>query len=334
MKLTALESLMGSLLEATRPTTPVAVPIGMAVGLPLAEALTAKASIPPRPLALRSGLAVAALDLVGASVHTPVPLSAAPPIVSAGDDLPAGCDAIVDPATVIAVGASFEALEPVEPGAHMRHVGHDLAAGEVIAAAGVPLSREGALAAQVAGYGTALVRRPIVRLDWPGGPERDWLSAQMGGLAVAQDDGAPDLILRVAEDPTPRLALRPGDMAWAQTASGTLIVDLPPRFDGMIAGWCALALPLLARLMELELAAEEVMLTRKVVSTVGIAEVALFERKGSEARLLGVGDLTLSAIAAADCFALVPANSEGSAAGDRFGVVPLATSLRPRGTVS
>ena len=55
---------------------------------------------------------------------------------------------------------------------------------------------------------------------------------------------------------------------------------------------------------------------RKIVSGLGMTEIALFRRKPEGLLPLGCGDLTLSAIAAADHWLAVPAESEGFAAGE------------------
>jgi putative molybdopterin biosynthesis protein len=56
-------------------------------------------------------------------------------------------------------------------------------------------------------------------------------------------------------------------------------------------------------------------LTRKLVSTVGLSEVALLRRDGTEAHTLAVGDLTLAAIGSADAFAVISPGDELMAPG-------------------
>ena len=325
MRLTSLDEMLQPFLAVISPVPPVSVLIEHAVGLPLAEAIVAPAPVPSRPVALRAGLAVCALDLVGASNHSPVMLRERPHMVSAGEYLPPGCDAILDPAAIEICGASIEVTETAEPGAHVRLAGHDLADGQLVAAAGTTLTVEMALVASLAGIRTIKARRPTIQLDWPDGPERDWLSHRLRALGLSRqmDDGAADLVILPTMHNAPQLALRPGETAWASIDDEFLQVELPKRFDGMVGCWCAVILPLLVKLMGVVPAVQPLTLNRKIVSTVGMTEVALLKREGDNVRPLGVSDLTLASIANADSFAILPAGSEGIAGGDVIDAISL-----------
>jgi molybdopterin biosynthesis enzyme len=56
-------------------------------------------------------------------------------------------------------------------------------------------------------------------------------------------------------------------------------------------------------------------LARKIASSVGIAEIVLFEKTNGAWMPLAVGDLSLEAVARADAWLAVPGGSEGYAAG-------------------
>jgi molybdopterin biosynthesis enzyme len=56
-------------------------------------------------------------------------------------------------------------------------------------------------------------------------------------------------------------------------------------------------------------------LARKIASSVGIAEMALLERKQGIWNVLAAGELSLDAIARADAWLVVPGTAEGFAAG-------------------
>jgi molybdopterin biosynthesis enzyme len=56
-------------------------------------------------------------------------------------------------------------------------------------------------------------------------------------------------------------------------------------------------------------------LSRKIASSVGIAEIVLLERNAGTWMPLAVGDLSLAAIARADAWLAVPGGTEGFAAG-------------------
>jgi molybdopterin molybdotransferase len=56
-------------------------------------------------------------------------------------------------------------------------------------------------------------------------------------------------------------------------------------------------------------------LARKIASSVGIAEIVLLKNTGDAWLPLGIGELSLQMIAAADAWLAAPAGSEGYAAG-------------------
>jgi molybdopterin molybdotransferase len=62
---------------------------------------------------------------------------------------------------------------------------------------------------------------------------------------------------------------------------------------------------------------------RKIASSVGIAEVVLLERVEEAWLPLAVGDFSLSTIARADAWLVVPGPSEGFAAGKPVGAYML-----------
>ena len=169
--------------------------------------------------------------------------------------MPAGCDAILDPAALHNGRFGAEALDAVEPGAWVRLQGQDLAEGDVLIAAGSEITLEIALAATVVGSDEVAVRRPRIGLIYPAGPERDWLKARLAaaGGCIARDGERPDLTLHVLGDDSQKLALAPGGAAWAHMAVDGIVVDLPPRFDALLGAWCALVLPVLAQLSGAEL---------------------------------------------------------------------------------
>lgn len=334
MRLTSLDDLLGPLLAAISPVDPVSVPVEQAGGLLLAGDLVAALAMPPRSVALRSGLAVAALDLVGASAHSPVALPLAPTVVMAGDSLPQGCDAIIDPAAVTVVSPFAEITEPVEPGAYVRLAGHDLRVGHVIATAGTRVTPEIVLAARIADHTHVSIRRLQVRNSMPPSLERDWLEQRLRaiGCVGATDGGHADVIFEPVQACTPRLALRPGEGAWvSRTPDAAIRVELPARFDALTGVWCALILPLLARFADADLAVRPLVLTRKITSMVGVTEVALLRRKADMAQPVGSGDLTLAALACANAFAILPAGSEGLAVGAVIDAIMLDAPLTTKG---
>jgi molybdopterin molybdotransferase len=310
--LSTVDALLTPILARLRAVDATLVPTRAANGMWLAADLVTPDAVPTYAIALRSGFAVASLDIAGASMHAPALLMSEPRHIAAGEPLPTGCDAIIDSDAVSRAGAVWEIAESVEPGMHVRLPGHDLARGAVIASAGSRVTPEIALAAELAGVHALAVRRPSIALEGFAEPETEWLTARLHALGITRSEHAlPQVIIRATSETRPRLALRPGDTAWIKQEGASIVVEAPNRFDGVVGVWCALVLPLLARLLDQPLQGLDVELTRKVTSAIGFAEVALFRRHAGRAAPLAVGDLPLSAIAATDVWCIVPSDLEG-----------------------
>ncbi|HMC10714.1 MAG TPA: hypothetical protein VKH44_05470, partial [Pirellulaceae bacterium] len=76
------------------------------------------------------------------------------------------------------------------------------------------------------------------------------------GCVIAPEVAASALLIRDASGAEPRLALQPGETAWIELSpDGTVLVEVPRRFDGLMAAWAALVVPTIARLSGLEVQA-------------------------------------------------------------------------------
>jgi len=310
--LSTVDALLSPILAQLRAVDATLVPTREANGMWLAADLVTPEAVPMHAIALRPGFAVASLDIAGASMHAPALLMSEPRHVAAGEPLPKGCDAIIDSDAVSRTGAVWEIAESVEPGMHVRLPGHDLARGAIIASAGSRITPDIALAAELAGVHALAVRHPSIALVGFAEPETEWLTARLHALGLRRSEHSlPQVIIRATSEARPRLAVRPGDTAWIKQEGASIVVEAPNRFDGVVGAWCALVLPLLARLLDQPLQGFNVELTRKVTSAIGFAEVALFHRQIGSGVPLAVGDLPLSAIAAPDAWCVVPSDLEG-----------------------
>ena len=122
------------------------------------------------------------------------------------------------------------------------------------------------------------------------------------------------------------LGARPGGTAGFGAVENCPVIMLPGRVEDAFAAWLLLARPLLQRLSgALPDPARRLRLGRKVVSTVGMAEVVLLRRGDGpdEAEPLATGSLPLAAIAGADAALVVPASSEGYERGTSVEVLDL-----------
>jgi len=292
------------------------------MGCFLAEDMVLPQDIPARSEALRAGFAVSALDLVGASPGAPVPLTCTTQFVP-GQVLPQGADAILPEEGLERWGAMVDAIRPINPGEGARLAGHDGRAGDRLAQAGTRVSPRHIMAAHLAGMDCLPIRRPRFALKMDAAPQRAFLRAWLTGLGAELCDTRPDMTLRMTKDHTHRLALSPAETAWLSRKDAGLVVDLPARFDGLVAACLALVLPILARLSGARLRAETRPLARKISSTVGLSELVLLGEENGAWHPYPAGLLTLTGLARAYAFTVLPPESEGCAANTALSATPL-----------
>jgi putative molybdopterin biosynthesis protein len=150
----------------------VVAPVQDAAGLVTAEPVWATRSSPPFDAAGMDGIAVRSADTLGASETTPVLL---PPdaydVVDTGDPMPAGRDAVVMREHVHYSGGAAELRAAVPPYQHVRSVGEDVAATELLLPEGHRLRATDIAAAAAAGATQILVRRRPVVAILPTGDE-------------------------------------------------------------------------------------------------------------------------------------------------------------------
>jgi molybdopterin biosynthesis enzyme len=324
--LTPLRLCLDRAMAGLAPVAPAVCDPAAACGQVLAADLTLPHDLPPVAEALRAGVAVAALDLVGASPGAPVPLGT-PVRVVPGMPLPPGTDAVLPEDGTDGPPALPEAVRPVGPGEGVRRAGHDGRAGDRVASAGMRLAPHQALVAALAGIAAVPVRRPRVAVALADPAQAAFARAWAVGLgavvsAGVSADGA-DLTLRSATAHTPRLALAPAETAWLERSAAELVLTLPARFDGMVAALLGLGLPALAALSGATPRTETRPLARKIASGVGVAELVLLARDGDAWLPQPAGTLTLSRLAAACAFAILPPDSEGLPAGAPLSAHPL-----------
>jgi len=350
--LTPLDTALDALLKGMEPAAPVELPLNEALRCIAAEMPPLEAQ-PPRDIAAVDGYAFRSRDLVGASSYSPLPLTAAPTWVEAGEPVPDGCDCVLDSDSVDVSGPMPQVLAEAIPGQGLRRAGGDIAAGSRVVEAGRRVLPRDLLIARVAGVERLRVRRPrLCIVNIPGGTVTADLIAESARTAGAEivsvaaagrdaasiaaviGDTACDLLLSVGGSGVGRtdatvtalamrgevlahgIALQPGRTAAVGRVGKTPVVVLPGAPDQGIAAWWTLALPALDRLSGRRPRRTLTLpLARKIASSVGIAEIVLLERKQGAWITLAAGELSLDAIARADAWLAVPGGSEGFAAG-------------------
>jgi molybdopterin biosynthesis enzyme len=240
-----------------------------------------------------------------------------------GDTLPPGTDAVLAEDGVEHSGTGPEAIRPVGPGEGVRRPGHDGRAGTRIAQAGARLTARAALVAALAGIEAVAQRRPRVQVALADPAQAEFAARWMQGLGARVVTDTPDLLLRATEMHVPRLALAPGDIAWLSRADGGLVLDLPHRFDGMVAALLVLGLPTLAALSGAVPRHDTRPLTRKVSSGLGLSDLVLLTDDAGGWCPAAPGHITLESLSQALAFALLPPESEGLPMGAPLAGVPL-----------
>jgi putative molybdopterin biosynthesis protein len=151
----------------------VSVPLEEAVGRVLAEPVWAVRSSPPFDAAAMDGIAVRAEDTIGASETAPSRLERnAYEVVDTGDPMPAGRDAVVMREDVHETdGGAVEIRAAAPPYQHVRSIGEDVSAAELLLPAGHRLRPVDVAAAGAAGVTEVVVRRRPVVAVIPTGDE-------------------------------------------------------------------------------------------------------------------------------------------------------------------
>jgi len=159
----------------------VRLPLEQAVGRVTAEPVWARSSSPPFDAAAMDGIAVNASDTVGASETTPVRLDpGAFEIVDTGDPIPGGFDAVVMREDVHELDGGVELRAAAAPYQHVRSIGEDVSAAELLLPTGHRLRPVDVAAAGAAGATELLVRRRPVVTVIPTGDEIRPVGADLG----------------------------------------------------------------------------------------------------------------------------------------------------------
>jgi molybdopterin molybdotransferase len=352
--LTPLDLALAALLRGLEPLTVVELPLREALGCVTAELPPLKA-YPPHDVAAADGWALRARDLVGASSYTPVPLTMPSVWVEAGDQMPNGCDCVIDADSVDETSPIAQVLTEAIPGQGVRRIGGDIADGFVVAGS----SRFGPLdilLARAAGLEKMRVRRPrlgVVNVPSIKGEEvtvqliqesarsagaevvyteaasRDAaciaealdaascdLLVTVGGCGIGRTDATVVALAQRGEVVAHGIGLRPGRTSAIGRIGNTPVIAVSGSTDHALAAWWTLALPAVDRLSGRQPRRTAVLpLARKIASSVGIAEIALLGRNDDSWVPLALGDLPFEAIVSAQAWLTVPGSSEGFAAG-------------------
>jgi molybdopterin molybdotransferase len=284
VSLTPLDAALAALLRGLEPVAPVALPLAEALGCVAADMPPLHAH-PSRDIAVSDGWALRARDLVGASSYSPLPLSAPPVWIEAGEAMPAGCDCVIDADLLDQIGPIVQALAEAIPGQGVRRAGSEIAGASALIAPGRRIRPLDLLIARAAGLAKLNVRRPRLRVVNVPAASGEAVTAQLiaesaraagadvacveaaardaTSVAAAADAGACDLLIttggtgvggsdaviaalaRRGEVIAHGIAVQPGRTAAVGRIGTIPVIALPGAPDQALAAWWTLALPVL-----------------------------------------------------------------------------------------
>ncbi|HEY9056226.1 MAG TPA: molybdopterin-binding protein [Aurantimonas sp.] len=343
------------LLDGLAPVAPVDLPLDAVLGAIAAEPEPASHACPSWDEAAIDGWALAARDLIGASSFAPAVPAVPPVRVEVGDVLPDGCDCVVDLHGVDAQGPLIQVLTEAIPGQGVRRAGEDIAVGQLPAIPGRRISAFDLLCARRGGLMDLPVRRPLVRLidlesahaarltaDFAGARagaagavvarvscKRDAASIASNILAEAADlivlvggtgEGGSDqtaaAIAQAGDLVAHGIALHPGRTAAFGRVGPVPVIALPGQPDQALAVWLTLVEPILLVLTGARPRDPvSLPLARKISSGIGVTDIVLLKQTERAWTPLTVGALSPAQLVSADAWCLIPAMSEGHAAG-------------------
>jgi putative molybdopterin biosynthesis protein len=159
----------------------VRLPLDQAVGRVTAEPVWATRSSPPFDAAAMDGIALHSRDTIGASETSPVRIEDGSfEIVDTGDPVPGDFDSVVMREDVHEVDGGVELRAAAAPFQHVRSIGEDVSAAELLLPAGHRLRPVDVAAAGAAGATELAVRRRPVVTVIPTGDELRPIGTELG----------------------------------------------------------------------------------------------------------------------------------------------------------
>ena len=359
-RLTPLAEVLALIERDVQPVTQRALDLSLAAGHVLAADVLASKR-PSAPLALLDGWALNAEATLDAGGYAPAVLARVPPRVEVGQAMPPGTDSVAPFDAVRVADGRAEALGTVSPGDGVLPAGGDCDPAQPLRRAGERVRAVDLAAFAAAGIARITMRQPririvpvhahsmigaaarmvaadierhggLARLDEAGVDFGAALAAEagdaviaLGGTGSGRNDTSAVTLARTGKLAVHGVALTPGETAGFGWTNRRPVLLLPGRLDAALAVWLTMGRPVLARLAGVTKAAEPVPslpLSRKVTSTVGLAEFVPVRREGDRVEPLAGKYLPLSSLTRADGWILVPAESEGYSEGAQVSVWP------------
>lgn len=356
-RLTPLGDVLAQIDLNVKPVAPRKRDASAACGLTLAEDIRLAHALPRHAVALRDGLAVNADAIRDAGPYAPVTLQDPVP-VNAGDAMPPAADAVLPHDAVIWRGAVADVIAPAAPGEGVLAQGADADPARPLFAAGRLLRAHDIAVLRAAGIPAVVARTPAITvvhsgqsgtfvdaalawtthaLERTGGRATDSASLQtalrapdadavigIGGTGSGERDDAAAALAANGTLFCHGIAIAPGETAAFGFVGEKPVLLVPGRLDAAIACWLLIGAHMLARLRgrEPDTRARSMRLSRKIASAIGMDELVPVACTDEEVEPLASGYLSLEALARADGWIRVPAQSEGYPAGTAVTVRP------------
>jgi molybdopterin biosynthesis enzyme len=356
-RLTPLADVLALIAREVKPVAPREIPLAQALHAVLADDIVAGKQ-PTAPMALIDGWALAAELTRDAGGYAPALLPQVPVLLDAGQALPADTDSVAPLDTIKVTSSGAEALAPLNPGDGVLAAGADSDGLSPLRRAGERLRLIDLAVLAAAGIAEVHVQRPKMRVvpvrsDAPVVAAAEWVADDaalfgaetddnshgltealaasdadaivvIGGSGSGRHDDSVHILARAGSVAVHGVGLTPGETAAFGFASGKPVLLLPGRLDAALAAWLTMGRDMLRRLSGAVVTdnSAAATLSRKVASTVGLAEVIPVRRSGGMAEPLAAKYLSLTALARSDGWVLVPAESEGYSAGAEVQVRP------------
>jgi molybdopterin biosynthesis enzyme len=362
-KLTPLADVLAAIDTLARPVAARGIELDLAAGRIIAADVVAPPAAALRAVALRDGWAVRSELVADAGPYAPVPVAAcwveAGDAMPDDADAVLPSDAVSEqpggPEAIAGAAPGEGVLRALDGGgtAPLRNAGSPLRAVDIAALRAAGIARVGVREPLVTIVSTnrqvdaeADTAAPLIAALAEAGGARCHIvraSRAAGALESALHDGSADAVITIGGTGEGRgdrtvaivaahgevavhgIAIRPGDTTALGEVGARPVLMLPGRLDAALAAWLLVGSPLLAALTGAKSSASplEVTLARKLVSTIGLAEAVLLQVGAGGAEPVPNSLAPARALARADAWALVPAESEGYPAGQRIAARPL-----------
>jgi molybdopterin molybdotransferase len=356
-RLTPLRAILALIESRVSPVKARKCATAAAAGFTLADDVVT-AERPTSSIALADGFAVDAAAVADAGPYAPKLLPALPQWIEAGQSLPRGTDAVAPLDAITQRGERVEVIVPVLTGQGILPAGGDAAAQTALRRAGERMRDIDCAVAAAVGFAELNVREPRIWIargratttplidaglamlarfvgksgatihgeltDLHEALARDEADAviALGGTGGGRDDESVRTLARLGRVEAHGIAVSPGETAAFGFAGERPVLLMPGRIDAALALWLLIGRRLVAKLAGGGLADTPAVmpLKRKATSTIGMTELIPVTCADGMAEPLGSGYLPFAALARSDGWIVVPADSEGFAAGAQVAV--------------